>query len=128
RVALFRLFADHDSDRARAAAEAAADAYLTTWQAAGLRRLDGLRARITSSWPFTPEFFDILPKKVPNLGGFQNTRGTLRFLAHVVRATHERRPMVSSQDLPFKQDAVHQALQNLDTSGGEVVRRALGDN
>ena len=129
RVALFRLFADRDSDHARQAAEAAADAYLSAWQAAGLRRLDGLRARVIDCWPFTPEFFDILTKKVPNLGGFQNTRGTLGFLAHVVRATHTRRPMVSSQDLPFNSDDyVAQALTNLDISGGEVVRRALGDN
>ena len=76
----------------------------------------------------SPEFLDVLTKKVPNLGGFQATRGTLRFLAHVVRHTHERRPLVSSQDLPLRDDTVVQALANLDTQGGEVVRRALGDN
>lgn len=128
RVALFRLFSDRDSDAARQAAEAAADAYLATWQSAGLRGIDGLRTRLIDCWPFTPEFFDILTKKVPNQGGFQNIRGTLRFLGHVVRATHTRRPMVSSQDLPFREREVHDALANLDTSGGEVIRRALGDN
>lgn len=101
---------------------------LASWQAGGVRGIDGLRARMIDCWPFTPEFFDILTKKVPNQGGFQNIRGTLRFLAHVVRATHTRRPVVSSQDLPFHENDVHQALANLDTSGGEVVRRALGDN
>lgn len=128
RVALFRLFSDRDSDAARRAADATADAYLSSWQAGGVRGIDGLRARMIDCWPFTPEFFDILTKKVPNQGGFQNIRGTLRFLAHVVRATHTRRPVVSSQDLPFHENDVHQALANLDTSGGEVVRRALGDN
>jgi hypothetical protein len=128
RVALFRLFSDRDSETAEDAAETTADAYMTSYRAAEVRGLDGLRARMVACWPFTPEFLDILTKKVPNLGGFQNTRGTLRFLAHVVRHTHQRRPLVSSQDLPFQDDAVSQALTNLDTSGGEVVRRALGDN
>jgi hypothetical protein len=128
RVALFRLFSDRDSPAAHAAATQVADAYLTAYQSAGLTGLDGLHARMIACWPFTPEFFDILSKKVPNLGGFQNTRGTLRFLAHVVRATHGQRALVSSQCLPFSDNDVHSALQNLDTSGGEVVRRALGDN
>lgn len=128
RVALYRLFSNRDESEAKRAAEAAADAYVQAYTDAGIRNLDGLHGRMKTSWPFTPEFLDILTKKVPNLGGFQNTRGTLRFLAHVVRHTHEKRPIVSSQDLPFKEDAVHQALSNLDVSGGEVVRRALGDN
>ncbi len=128
RVVLFRLFADRDTPAAAAGATAAADAYLAAWQAAGVRNLDGLRARILATWPFTPEFLDTLTRKVPNLTGFQNTRGSLRFLAHVVRETRERRAMVSSQDIPFRDNEVHQALLNLDANGGEVVRRALGDN
>lgn len=128
RVVLFRLFSDRDGERASAAAAAAADAYATGYSHAGLRDVDAYRTRMLTTWPFTPEFLDILTKKVPNLGGFQNTRGTLRFLADVVRHTHKRRPVVSSQDLPIHEETVHQALANLDTSGGEVVRRALGDN
>jgi hypothetical protein len=128
RVVLFRLFTDRDAPDASIAAAAVADAYVASWQAAGVRDLDGMRARVIASWPFTPELLDILTRKIPNLNGFQNTRGTLRFLAHVVRSTRDRRALVSSQDIPFLDDDVHQALLNLDTTGGEVVRRALGDN
>ena len=128
RVALFRLFANREEPDVDTAANRAADVYVEAYRAAGVRNIDGLRARMVQCWPFTPEFLDILTKKVPNLGGFQNTRGTLRFLAHVVRHTYKRRPVVSSQDLPLQDDAIHQALSNLDTSGGEVIRRALGDN
>jgi hypothetical protein len=128
RVALFRLFANRDDEAAERAAGAAADAYLAAYANAGVKNTDALRSRMVATWPFTPEFLDILTKKVPNLGGFQNTRGILRFLAHVVRHTADRRPIVSSQDLPFQDDAIHQALSNLDVSGGEVVKRALGDN
>jgi hypothetical protein len=128
RVVLFRLFSDRDGAPATAGATAAADAYLAAWRTAGIAGLDGLHARMLATWPFTPEFLDTLTRKIPNLTGFQNTRGSLRFLAHVVRETRDRRAMVSSQDIPFRVDEVHQALQNLDASGGEVVRRALGDN
>lgn len=128
RVALFRLFTNRDSEAAERAASATADAYLAAYANAGIKNTDALRSRMIATWPFTPEFLDILTKKVPNLGGFQNTRGILRFLAHVVRHTADRRAIVSSQDLPFQDDAIHQALSNLDVSGGEVVKRALGDN
>jgi hypothetical protein len=128
RVALFRLFANRDTEATDRAAHDATDAYLAAYANAGVKNTDTLRSRMIATWPFTPEFLDILTKKVPNLGGFQNTRGILRFLAHVVRHTAERRPVISSQDLPFQEDAIHQALSNLDVSGGEVVKRALGDN
>lgn len=128
RVVLFRLFEDRHLDRAKKVAEKVTDAYMECYRHAGLSGLDGLRARAIACWPFTPEILDIFTMKIPNLGGFQNTRGTLRFLAHMVRHTHDRRPLVSSQDLPFRDSVVAQALSTIDTSGGEVVRRALGDN
>lgn len=128
RVVLFRLFSNRNTQEAESAAKRVAAEYSAAYTAAGVRRVDDLQARMISTWPLAPEFLDILTKKVPNLGGFQNTRGTLRFLAHVVRHNHRNRPLVSSQDLPFHDDVIFQALLNLDTSGGEVVRRALGDN
>ncbi len=128
RVALFRLFTNRDDAAAERAAGEVADAYLAAYTNAGINNTDGLRSRMIATWPFTPEFLDTLTKKVPALGGFQNTRGILRFLAHVVKHTADRRPIISSQDLPFQDDAIHGTLSNLDATGGEVVRRALGDN
>lgn len=127
RVVLFRLFKNRDTEQAVRVATEVTDAYLGAYAKAKLEELDGLRERMIACWPFTPEFLDILIKKVPIIGGFQSTRGTLRFLAHVLRSTYQRRPLVSSQDLPFKDPDVHQALSNL-AAMGEVVRRALGDN
>lgn len=127
RVLLFRLFSNHGAhDRAKV--EAVADAYVDEWRKAGITGLDEVRARLLDTYPFTPEFLDLLTKKVPELNGFQNTRGSLRFLSRVVRATVGRRPLLSSQDVPFTDDEVHNTLKVLDGSGGEVVRRALGDN
>ncbi|MEZ4361603.1 MAG: hypothetical protein R3B48_15560 [Kofleriaceae bacterium] len=128
RVALFRLFTNRDDAAAERAAGEVADAYLAAYANAGIKNTDALRSRMIATWPFTPEFLDTLTKKVPSLGGFQNTRGILRFLAYVVKHTADRRPIISSQDLPFQDDAIHGTLSNLDATGGEVVRRALGDN
>lgn len=127
RVVLFRLFENRDSEQAQRVATEVTDTYLDAYTRAGIEDLDGLRERMISCWPFTPEFLDVLIKKVPIVGGFQSTRGTLRFLANVLRATHLRRPLVSSQDLPLKDQDVHQALSNL-AGMNEMVRRALGDN
>jgi hypothetical protein len=128
RVLLFRLFTDRDSDKARLAAEAARDQYALVYSQAGLAGVDVYRERMLATWPFSPEFLDILTKKIPLVGGFQNTRGSLRFLAQVVRHTCKRRPMVSSQDLAIQDPDIRHALTEIDHSGGEVVRRALGDN
>ena len=126
-VLLYRLFSNHQ-DRDANAVKEVVDAYVDIYRRGGVEGLDTYRQRMLETYPFTPEFLDILTKKVPNLGGFQNTRGSLRFLAKVVAATHETRPLVSSQDLPFRQSDVARDLGNLDAQGGEVVRRALGDN
>jgi DNA replication protein DnaC len=127
RVLLFRIFANHgEHDTARVAE--VVDAYIDAWHKAGITGLDEVRTRLAATYPFSPELLDILTKKVPNLSGFQNTRGSLRFLSSIVRHTRDTRPLISSQDVPFKDAEVHNTLRNLDDSGGEVVRRALGDN
>lgn len=127
-VVLFRLFSNRGQPEVARAAEEVADAAIETWRRAGVPDTDALRPRLLKSWPFTPEFLDVLTAKVPLLGGFQNTRGTLRFLAHVVRAARGRRALISSQDIPLDDAEAQNALAGLDKDGGEVVRRALGDN
>lgn len=127
-VVLFRLFADRDRPEARRAATDVAHAAVATWKQAGIPNTDALLPALLGSWPFTPEFLEILTARVPQLGGFQNTRGVLRFLSHVVRAARGRRALISSQDVPLDDNDARNALTGLDSSGGEIVRRALGDN
>lgn len=127
-VLLFRLFSDRDT-LDPAALEPVVQAYIGTYREAGLPRLDELAERMRQTYPFSPELLDILTKKVPQLGGFQNTRGTLRFVARLTRANYQSRPLVTSQNLPIRDAGIVTALRGLDrASGGEVVRRALGDN
>lgn len=126
-VLLYRLFENRHQVEDSAIA-GTVDAYLSAYRRVGLDNLDSYRQRMLATYPFTPEFLDIITKKIPNLGGFQNTRGSLRFLSQVVQTTHGSRPLVSSQDLPLDKRELATALSNLDSTGGEVVRRALGDN
>ena len=128
RVVLFRLFEEHD----RSAPEIASvvDEYIDCYREAGLADMDRYRHRMLETYPFSPELMDMLTSKVPLAGGFQNTRGTLRFLADLVRCGHDVRPILSSQDMPLGKGPIRDQLATLDQrrSGGEVVRRATGDN
>jgi hypothetical protein len=128
KVILYRLFANH-GDHDTELVDGVVDAYIDAYRTAGLNDLDAYREKMRASFPFTPEFIEILTQKIPRLGGFQNTRGTLRFLAKVVRATHEDSTLISSRDIPIHDASTSNDLSLLDsTSGGTVVGRALGDN
>lgn len=128
RVVLFRMFEDREAPGPTAERARAVEVYREAWTQAGLPGVDALAARLADTWPFSPEFLDILTRRIPDLSGFQSTRGTLRFLAAVVRATADRQSLITSQDLPLQDDGVANALRLIDSEGGEVVRRALGDN
>lgn len=127
RILQFRLF-DPDGSRDEQAIERTVAAHVEAYGEAELDELDAYRERFQTSYPFTPELLDVLLEKVPTLGDFQNTRGTLRFLADIVRETHDEAPIVSSRSLDFRDSDVETTLSTLDPTGGEIVRRAVGDN
>lgn len=127
RILQFRMFENFESRDVQAIGRIIG-AYGEAYSRAGLPDMDAYRQRMREAWPFSPEFVDMLIKKVPLRGGFQNTRGTLRFLSIVIRATHDKRPLITSQDLPIRDDALNNILTHLDHDGGEVVRRASVDN
>lgn len=128
RIVRFRLFDNGDDPSVRETAIRVTDRYLESYRAAHLPELDTLRVRMLATYPFTPEFMELLTRKIPNVSGFQNTRGLLRFLSHVVRHTHRDRPLISSQDIPLDESQMWPLLKAIDTSGGEVVRCALEDD
>lgn len=127
RILQFRMFEGHGSHDLNAVNHLIG-AHIEAYAKAGLPDMDAYRQRMRETWPFAPEFVDILIKKVPLAGGFQNTRGTLRFLSVVVRASHETRPLIFSQDLPIRDAALNNMLTHLAADGPEVVRRACEDN
>lgn len=124
----FRLFTNA-RELQGAELDAIVDAHVGAWQAAGLSGLGDYRDRLRETWPFSPEFIDIVTKKIPLLGGFQNTRGSLRFLSRIVRATYRSRLMITSGNLPLDDRDTRKDLRLLDHhSSGELIKRALGDN
>lgn len=81
-----RLFDSVSSE----AAEKTASEYLNAYRASGVNLPDGCKeARyanaIAQSYPFHPELFNLLTKKIAAIPEFQKTRGALRLLAQVTR-------------------------------------------
>ncbi|GJD19905.1 hypothetical protein RIVM261_048610 [Rivularia sp. IAM M-261] len=81
-----RLFSSID---ASAAAESAKE-YLQVYKASRINLPDGCKdARyadnIAASYPFHPELFNLLTKKIASIQNFQRTRGALRLFARVIR-------------------------------------------
>jgi len=71
-------------------AKSAAQEYLQTYRASRINLPDSCKDAnhaqiLQSSYPFSPELFDLLTKKVASIQNFQRTRGALRLLAMVVR-------------------------------------------
>lgn len=105
-----RLF---DSVSAKAAEEAARE-YLNSYRASRINLPDGCKdARyaeaIASSYPFHPELFNLLTKKIASIPEFQRTRGALRLFAQVVRHlwqnTNDWIPLIHTHHIPVGLDA-----------------------
>ncbi len=81
-----RLFSSIDAE----AAEKAAREYLQTYKASRINLPDGCKdaryaENIEQSYPFHPELFSLLTKKIASIQNFQRTRGALRLFARVIR-------------------------------------------
>lgn len=91
-----RLFSSISTE----AADKAAEAYLQAFRASRVNLPDGCKdatyaQAITNSYPFHPELFNLLTKKIASIPEFQRTRGALRLFARVVRYLwqHPEQPM-----------------------------------
>lgn len=87
-----RLF---ESVSAEASANAAKE-YLSTYRNSRITLPEGCKEGryaqvIESSYPFHPELFDLLTKKIASIPEFQRTRGALRLFAWVVRHLWQER-------------------------------------
>lgn len=95
------------------AAEKAASEYFTACRACRSNLPDACKdARyseaIAQSYPFHPELFNLLTKKIASIPEFQKTRGALRLLAQVVRHLWRNKenwtPMIHSHNIPVGMD------------------------
>lgn len=99
------------------AAERASEEYLQAFRATRVNLPDGCKdatyaKAIENSYPFHPELFNLLTKKIASIPDFQRTRGALRLFARLVRylwqhqgdggAFQENRtPMIHPHHLPI---------------------------
>ncbi len=105
-----RLF---DSVSEKAAASAAKE-YLNAYRSSRINLPDGCpdasyAAAISASYPFHPELFNLLTKKIASIPEFQRTRGALRLFAQVVRYLWQNPsdwvPAIHTHHIPVGLDA-----------------------
>ena len=95
------------------AAQKVASKYLVAYRNCRVNLPDGCKdasysKAIAQSYPFHPELFNLLTKKIASLPEFQKTRGALRLFAQVVRHLWENRdggmPMIHTHHIPVGMD------------------------
>ncbi|WP_319421481.1 ATP-binding protein [Pleurocapsa sp. FMAR1] len=95
------------------AAQKAASEYFTACRACRSNLPDaskdaGYSKAIAQSYPFHPELFNLLTKKIASIPEFQKTRGALRLLAQVVRHLWRNQenwtPMIHAHNIPVGLD------------------------
>jgi hypothetical protein len=120
---LFENYLDFNPD----SASAVVDSYLNVWR----RHLpsfdaDEYRSQMLQAYPFSPDLLDLILKRVPLRGGFQNVRGALGFLANMVRLTHTTVDLITPAHASLQDRETIYRLGDLDVSG-ELVARGKGN-
>lgn len=91
------------------AANNASKEYLQTYKASRINLPDGCKdsryaESIEQSYPFHPELFNLLTKKIASIPNFQRTRGALRLFARVIRYLWDDTtawiPLIHSHHIP----------------------------
>ena len=99
------------------------DSYVGLWQRQTEIDAEDGRRRFSITYPFTPFMMDIMLKKIPARGGFQNVRGVLGFLANMVKLTYKTKDVITSADASLSDKETTIRLSDLDV-GGDLIRRA----
>ena len=99
------------------------DSYLNVWR----RHLpsfnaDEYRGQMLQAYPFSPDLLELILKRVPLRGGFQNVRGALGFLANMVRLTHTNADLITPAHASLLDRETVYRLGDLDVSGELVTR------
>jgi hypothetical protein len=102
------------------------DSYLNTWRRHARFDADAHRRTMLDAYPFAPDLLEIMLRRVPARGGFQNVRGALGFLAHLVRLTHADADLVTPAHANILDREVAVRLNDLDP-GSDLITRAQGN-
>ena len=125
KVVLHRLFENVLSFQPDQAAPIV-DSYVNLWRRHLTFNADEFGGRMLQSYPLSPDLVEILLRRVPARGGFQNVRGALGFLARLVRLTHTQTDLITPAHAALHDREVGTRLADLDTSG-DLIAKARGN-
>ena len=100
------------------------DSYIQLWNKHAPVDQEELKAKFKDTYPFSPSLIEIIIKKIPARGGFQNVRGALAFLGNLVRLTHISNDIITPGDVSLEDKATTIMLKDLDLSG-DLINRAI---
>ena len=121
-VILHRLF-ENSMSFDRSAISPVIQSYIQFWGRHTDTDQEDLIKAFSITYPFTPYLMDIILKKIPQRGGFQNVRGALGFLANMVKMTFKSKDVISSGDASLQDQETTIRLADLDVHG-DLIRRA----
>lgn len=117
KVVLHRLFEDFLAFEP-SSVSGTVDSILNAWRRF-IPSLDaeGLRRMALETYPFHPELLALVLERIPQRGGFQNIRGSLGFLANLVRLTHQTEDIIAAGHAVLNDRETATRLQDLDPTG-----------
>ncbi len=121
RVVLYRLFENYLEFDPRSV-RSIVDSYLNVWRRHVAFNADEYAAQMLNKYPFSPDLLVLMLDRVPTSGGFQNVRGALGFLAHLVRLNRGRANLITPGMAPLSDREVALRLSDLDRN--QLVHRA----
>lgn len=121
-IILHRLFSNYRGfDRNRIIP--VIESYVQIWGKHTSIEQEEIKHRFNDTYPFSPSLLDIILKKIPAMGGFQNVRGALAFLGNLIRLTHSSHDIITPADISLEDKATTIMLKDLDPSG-DLINRA----
>jgi energy-coupling factor transporter ATP-binding protein EcfA2 len=121
-VVLHRLFENY-RDLNKGLISPVIESYVQLWDKHAPHDKEEHKKRFQDTYPFSPALMDIILKRIPARGGFQNVRGALSFLGNMVRLTHTTSDIITPADASLKDKATAIMLKDLDPSG-DLINRA----
>lgn len=125
RVVLHRVFENYLDFKSTSIAPVV-ESYVNTWRRHSSLDAEAYKQRMLDGYPFAPDLLDIVLRRIPARGGFQNVRGALGFLAHLVRMTHENADLITPGHADISDREVAVRLSDLDP-GSDLITRAQGN-
>ena len=119
-VVLHRLFENYQEFK-KDSVSSIIESYIQLWAKHVKFEVEEFKNRFKETYPFSPSIMNIILKKVPARGGFQNVRGALSFLSNLVRLTHTTSDIITPADAFLSDKANVAMLEDLDPSGDLII-------